>query len=96
MVLRYSYKPNTDFYQESIALKLMERSNKIGLKTYFFDKYIRNIKTKFSQVNSLKSLVKKCDVIFISYEDIFVLKNKRSLIKAFMFGIYLIFYLQKY
>ena len=55
----------------------MERSNKIGIKTYFFDKYIRNIKTKFSQVNSLKSLVKKCDVIFISYEDIFVFKKQR-------------------
>ena len=79
-----AYKPNTDFYQESIALKLMERSNKIGLKTYFFDKYIRNIKTKFSQVNSLKSLVKKCDVIFISYEDIFVFKKQ----KIFNQGVY--------
>ena len=62
----------------------MERSKKIGLKTYFFDKYIRNIKTNFSQVNSLKSLVKKCDVIFISYEDIFVFKKQ----KIFNQGVY--------
>ena len=72
-----AYKPKTDFYQESIAFKLMERSKKIGLKTFFFDKYIQNIKTKFSQVKSLKSLVKKCDVIFISYEDNFIFKKQK-------------------
>ncbi len=72
-----AYKPNTDFYQESIAFKLMQKSKKIGLKIYFFDKYIQNKKINFSRVNSLQSLVKKCDVIFISYEDNFILKKQK-------------------
>jgi UDPglucose 6-dehydrogenase len=72
-----AYKPNTDFYQESIAFKLMEKAKKIGLKTIFFDRYIHNKKIKFSRVDSLKSLIKKCDVIFISYEDSYVFKRQK-------------------
>ncbi len=72
-----AYKPNTDFYSESIAFKLMEKAKKIGLKTYFFDKYIHKKKINFSRVNSYESLVKKSDVVFISYEDNFILKKQK-------------------
>ena len=73
-----AYKPNTDFYNESIAFKLMERAKRIGIKVYFFDRYIDNVKLNFTRTNSIKSLVNKADVIFLSYEDDYIFSKQKE------------------
>lgn len=75
-----AYKPNTEFFQESIAFKLMKESKKIGLKVYFFDKYINHKFSKYNRVKSIENLVNKSEIIFISYEDKY-LKNKQKFFK---------------
>ncbi len=75
-----AYKPNTEFFQESIAFKLMTESKKIGMNVYFFDKYINYKLPKYERVNTLQNLVKKSEVIFISYEDDYI-KNKQKFFK---------------
>ena len=73
-----AYKPNTDFFEESIAYKLMKKAKKIGIKIYFFDKYIKNTNLKFNRVDSVKSLFKNSNVVFLSYEDKYIIKQKKN------------------
>ena len=75
-----AYKPNTEFFQESIAFKLMTDSKKLGMKVYFFDKYIDNKLPMYKRVDTVKNLVKQSEVIFISYEDDYI-KNKQKFFK---------------
>ena len=70
------YKPNTDFFEESIAYKLMIKAKKIGIKVYFFDRYIKNSNMNFTRVYNLKDLNKNSEIIFISYEDKYISKNE--------------------
>ena len=75
-----AYKPNTEFFQESLAFKLMEECKKNKINVLYFDRYI-NIKfSYYKRVKSVQHLIKKSDVIFISYVDNFM-KNKQKLFK---------------
>ncbi len=67
--LGISYKPNTDDITESVALKLMQESKKLGMRVFYYDNYVnKNIKS-FKRYKNLNTLIKHVEILFISYLD---------------------------
>jgi UDPglucose 6-dehydrogenase len=71
------YKPNTDSVEESIAFKVMQRAKKLKFKVYYFDRFIKKNHKRFKRFYSIRNLVKKTDIIFISYKDNYINKIKK-------------------
>lgn len=63
------YKPNTDSLDESVALRLMKKSEKIGLKVFYYDEYLINNLLNYKRFSNIKKLVLNCEILFISYAD---------------------------
>jgi UDP-glucose 6-dehydrogenase len=67
--LGVGYKPNTDSLDESVALGLMKKSKKIGLKVFYYDKYLINNLLDYKRCSNIKKLILNSEVLFISYVD---------------------------
>jgi UDPglucose 6-dehydrogenase len=63
------YKSNTDSLEESVALRLMKKSKKVGLKVYYYDKYLINNLLDYKRCSNIKKLILNSEVLFISYVD---------------------------
>ena len=66
--LGLGYKSNTQCYEESYSIKMMKFLMSLNIKVFYYDPYL---KERFSatKLNSLDGLVKKTDIIFLSYVD---------------------------
>jgi len=67
--LGVGYKPNTDSLDESVALRLMKKSKKVGLKVFYYDKYLINNLLDYKRCSNIKKLILNSEVLFISYVD---------------------------
>jgi UDPglucose 6-dehydrogenase len=83
-----SYKPNTDYNDDSIAKKLMLESKKNKMKVFYYDKYVKKI-NNFKKVHSINEIIKKSNIIFISYcDNEFLTINEKILSKAYIWDIF--------
>jgi UDPglucose 6-dehydrogenase len=86
-----SYKSNTNYNDDSIARKLMQEAKKNKMKVFYYDKYVEEIRG-YTTVLSINAIIKKSDVIFISYYDNEFLKiNKNVLSKIYIWDIFNLF-----
>jgi UDPglucose 6-dehydrogenase len=67
--LGVGYKPNTDSLDESVALSLMKKSKKVGLKVFYYDEYLINNLLNYKRFSNIKKLVLNSEILFISYAD---------------------------
>jgi UDPglucose 6-dehydrogenase len=71
------YKPNTEFFEESIAYKIMKKAKKLKFNVCYFDRFITKDHNEFKRFNNIKDLIKISDVIFISYHDPYIKRVKK-------------------
>jgi UDPglucose 6-dehydrogenase len=64
------YKANTESLDESVALRLMIKSQQLGLKVFYYDKYLEKNSLNYSRCLSIKKLISNSEVLFISYPDV--------------------------
>lgn len=75
------YKPNTEFFEESIAYKIMKKAKKLKFKVCYFDRFIKKDHSEFKRFNNIKDLIKISDVVFISYHDTYIKRIKKFFTK---------------
>ena len=66
--LGLGYKSNTQCFEESYSLKMMNFLESLNIKVFYYDPYLLE-KFSATKVNSFEDLALKSDIIFLSYID---------------------------
>ena len=66
--LGLGYKSNTQCYEESYSIKMMNFLESLNIKVFYYDTYL-NEKFVAEKVDNLEELSLKSDIIFLSYID---------------------------
>jgi UDPglucose 6-dehydrogenase len=81
--LGIGYKSNTNCLEGGNTINLIKSFIKNKLNVYYYDKYIKNFKLEGAlRCNSLESLSKKVDLVYVSYVDSYfknIIRSNRKL-----------------
>jgi UDPglucose 6-dehydrogenase len=67
--LGIAYKAKTDFLDHSVTMKLIKKSQKLKLNIFYYDKYVAKNRINCTRCRTIEDLVKRTDVVYISYYD---------------------------
>ena len=67
--LGIGYKKKTDCLDHSVALNLMQKAKNLGFKVFFYDKYTNFKNKKYIRCESIKEIISKSNLFFITYKD---------------------------
>ena len=66
--LGLGYKSNTQCFEESYSIKMMNFLESLNIKVFYYDPYL-NEEFTATKVNNFEELTSNCDIIFLSYVD---------------------------
>lgn len=67
--LGIAYKARTDFLDHSTTMRLIKKSEQLKLNIFYYDKYITKKKLNHQRCKTIKDLIEKTEVVYISYPD---------------------------
>jgi len=67
--LGLAYKAKTDFLDHSTTMSLIKKSEQLKLNIFYYDRYITSNRINHRRCKTIKELIEKTEVVYISYPD---------------------------